>query len=132
MRALRDTTPGTIHKISIRTEGETFFLHPGEELNDIVGGIIARYQSIFNIKIYAVCVLSDHYHILAQATSPNLWRFAGNVNREIAKRVNRFRGRRGHFWGRRYDDLVTIEEVDALHGYCYILNNPTHHGLGKL
>lgn len=129
MRALRDRSPQKLHTVSIRTDNEVLRMVPKEPLNEIIGGIIARYQEIHGIIIYAVCVLSNHYHLLAEAPRGNLSEFAENVNRELARRVNRFLNRRGHFWGRRFDDLIVIEEVDALDGFLYVLTNPVHHGL---
>jgi hypothetical protein len=131
VRPLRDNTPGKTYLVSIRTDNSFLRLIPSEELNEIVGGVFAKYQEIFNITLHALIVLSNHYHLLAQAPLGNLSEFAENVNREIAKRINRLLRRNGHFWGRRYDALVVIEEVDALEGLLYILTNPVHHGLIK-
>ena len=128
-RPLRDTAPGKVHLLTCRTaQAELLFIpHPG--LNDVVGGVIAHYADKLKISLYAVCVLGNHYHILCSGPEAALPRFGESVNREIAHRVNRYLSRRGFVWGRRYDDQITIEEVDALKGLVYVLTNPVKHGL---
>ncbi len=63
-----------------------------------------------------------------QAPKENLFRYAEDINKQTAHRINRLYGREGSLWGRRYDDQVVIEEVDALEGLLYVLTNPTKHG----
>jgi REP element-mobilizing transposase RayT len=95
----------------------------------MIGGIIARYAIRYNITIYGLVVMSNHYHILASSPESNLFLFAENINREMAKRTNRLINRRGNLWGRRYDDQIVVEPMDALEGLLYILSNPVKHGL---
>jgi REP element-mobilizing transposase RayT len=129
VRELRDTCPDKIHVLSCRTAGSEILFVPRPELNQIIGGVIAKYQEQHGIIIYAVTVLSNHYHLLAQAPKGNLPLFFENTNREIAHRVNRYLGRKGFVWGRRYDDLVAIEDEDALEALLYIVSNAVKHGL---
>ena len=128
-RPLRDTDPSKVHLLTCRTLRAELLLVPRPALTECVAGVIARYQEAFNIELYAACVLSNHYHLLSQAPEGQLALFAENINREIALRVNRMIGREGTFWGRRYDDQITIEQYDAVDGLLYVLTNPTKHGL---
>ncbi len=128
-RKPRNTDHSAIRLVTIRTDQAQLLLKPGEDLNEIVGGIIAKYQEVFSIVIYAYAVLGNHYHLVVKAPLQNLWRFEQAVNFELAKRVNRLRSRSGHFWGRRYDDLQIVTESDALEAVLYVILNPVHHGL---
>ena len=128
-RDLRNTDPNRVHIITCRTACAELMLIPDAELTETVGGIIAKYQNVYDITIYDGIILGNHYHFLVQAAEGALPSFAENVNREIAKRVNRLLLRQGCFWGRRYDDLITIEETDALEGLLYISTNAVKHGL---
>ena len=130
-RPLRDTSPEKLHLLSCRTLRSKLLFIPKAELNHIVGGVLARYQSLYQIEIFAIIVLSNHYHILAQAPEGNIPRFFECVNREIAQRVNRYLGRTGFVWSRRYDDLVVLEEEDALEALLYIVTNNVKHALGS-
>ena len=128
-RKPRNTDPNYVRHISIRCELARLSLLPAPEVNRIIGGIIARYQEQFSIIIYAYVVLGNHVHILARAPKSNMWMFEQGVNREIAKRINRFRGTRGHFWEGRYDDQMAPEHGDPLEGFIYVMCNAVNHGL---
>lgn len=95
----------------------------------LIGGIVARYQEIFDIEIYCYCFLGNHYHLLIRALRGNADEFCENVNREIARRLNYVHHREGKFWGRRYDEQQVLTEDDLLKAFLYITTNPTHHGL---
>ena len=128
-RHLRDTSPEKVHLITTRTASAELLLVPNSELNALLGGILARYAEAFEIEVFAYCFLSNHYHLLVRAPEALLPRFVENLNREIAQRINRFLGRSGSLWGRRYDDQVTIEPYDALDALLYVVTNPVRHGL---
>ncbi len=128
-RPIRVTDPGLIHLITIRTEGAALWLVPSDQLNDILGGILGRYQEIFGVEIFAYSFQSNHYHMLVRAPRSNLHEFCENVNREIAKRINKHLGRRGHFWSRRYSDQIVVTEDDQLEALLYTVTNPVRHGL---
>ena len=130
-RPLRDTTPGKLHLLSCRTLRSELLFIPKGELNHIIGGVIARYQSIYQIDIFAIKVLSNHYHMLARAPYGNLPRFFESVNREIAQRVNRYLKREGFLWSRRYDDLIVVEDDDAIEALVYVVTNNVKHCLGS-
>jgi putative transposase len=105
------------------------FLLPDAQVNQIVGGIIAKYQEMFRVLIYAYIALGNHIHLLVQAPKKNLWKFEQAVNREVAKRINRLRNRRGHFWERRYDEQLVAERSDIIEALIYVLLNAVNHGL---
>ncbi len=128
-RLPRNTNPDYVRHISIRVEGAAFRLLPNAQINQIIGGILAKYQETFSILIFAYTVLSNHLHIVAQAPKGNLWRFEQAVNREIAKRVNRLLNIRGHFWERRYDEQMIASESDLVEAFLYVMCNPVSHGL---
>lgn len=128
-RPPRNTDPNYVRHISIRTEGAALFLLPDAQVNQIVGGVIAKYQELFRVIIYAYTVLGNHIHLLARAPEKNLWKFEQAVNREVAKRINRLRNRRGHFWERRYDEQMVAERGDIIEAFIYVLLNAVSHGL---
>ncbi len=98
-------------------------------MNELLGGVLARYTILHQVDLYAYCFLSNHYHLLVQGREGVIPAFAADINREIANRVNRLLGREGSLWGRRYDDQVTIEEMDSVQALIYIATNAVKHGL---
>ena len=129
-RPLRNTEPGKLHLLSCRTINSELLLVPSPEMNNTIGGILAKYSNTYSINLYAVSVLSNHYHLLLDTPiAGNIALFAENINREISKRVNRLLNRKGPIWSRRYDDLLVLEQQDALEALVYTVTNPTKHGL---
>ena len=128
-RSLRDRNPDYFHLVSARTDEARIWMLPRKDLNNTIGGVLARYQRIFRVNIYSFAAMGNHLHLLLDAPKQNLDEFMENVLREIARRVNRYHGRKGHFWGRRYDDQVILTEEDLLEGFLYVTTNPVRHGL---
>lgn len=128
-RPRRNTDPQYLRLVTIRTERAQLLMVPGKELNETIGGIVAKYQKEFGIEIFAYTFLSNHYHLLVRAPKENLWRFEQALNREIAKRVNRIRQREGHFWGRRYDEQIVVGNTASLTALLYIVCNSVKHRL---
>ena len=61
---IRDSTnPEYIRLVIIRTENAKLFMVPGKKLNQIVGGVLAKYQQKYGITLYAYIFLSNHYHL---------------------------------------------------------------------
>lgn len=104
---------------------------PSREVNETILGVLARYQEIFGVVIYAYVFLSNHLHLLVHAPNGNLDEFLENVNREIARRINYLCKRKGKFWARRYSDQIVLSEADAEKAFLYVTTNPTKHGLVK-
>jgi len=128
-RPLRDITPDKVHLLTCRTRNSEILFVPRPKITNCIGGVIAKYAKKYEITLYAVIVLGNHYHILASSKDGKLPLFAENIGREIAKRVNRLLHRKGSLWGKRYDDQLVIEQYDALEGLLYTLTNPTKHKL---
>jgi REP element-mobilizing transposase RayT len=102
---------------------------PSKKVRNVIGGIIAKYQEIFGVEIYAYVFLTNHYHLIVRAPRGNFDEFAENVNREIARRINFLNQRRGKFWSRRYDDQEIKSEEDLLEAFLYVTTNVSRHGL---
>ena len=127
-RPLRDRDPSKVHLITCRSRNAELWLAPSPLVNQCIGGLTARYQEVYDITLYAYTYMGNHYHQLAQAPKENLFRYAEDINKQTAHRINRIYGREGSLWGRRYDDQIVITEVDALEGLLYVLTKPTKHG----
>ena len=108
------------------------WLMPSAKNTKLIGGILARYQELLGVEIYAYTILSNHIHLLIKAPRGNSDEFIENINREIARRINWKYHREGALWGRRYSEQIVLdEEEDLLEAFLYVTLNPTRHGLIK-
>ena len=130
-RPLRDLDPSRYQLVTIRTEMARLWMIPSRTMNRLIGGILARYQEETEIRIFAYCVLSNHMHLVVQAPNGELDIFFENVNREIARRVNRKNYRVANFWARRYDAQAILSEFDLLEAFLYVTTNAVKHGLAR-
>ena len=62
-RPRRNTNPEYIRLVTIRTQNAKLYMVPSKELNQIVGGVLAKYQQKYRIIIYGFIFLSNHYHL---------------------------------------------------------------------
>lgn len=128
-RPLRINDPDKLQLVTVRTQAAQLLLRPDRWVNEMIGGVLARYQEMYGIEIYAYTFLSNHYHILLRAPRCNLWQFEQALNREIARRINFYLKREGTLWGRRYDAQIVVEDADQIEALLYIVCNATGHGL---
>lgn len=131
MREIRSKDPEVFRLITTRTVESRLWLVPNSRTRKLFGGILARYQEIFGIEIYAYVFLGNHYHLIIRAPNGNTDEFLENVNREIARRVNWIHKKEGPLWSRRYVDQQIITEEDLTECFLYVNTNSTRHGLAK-
>lgn len=102
-----------------------------DSIPNIIGAVIARAVHRYNVHLFGVMCMSNHIHFLLQAPLGNLAEFMGYVNGQIAANVNRFHGRSGPFWGRRYAAAPVLDEAEERDKLTYILTNPQNAGLAS-
>lgn len=131
MREIRNKDPEVFRLITTRTVESRLWLVPNSRTRKLFGGILARYQEIFSVEIYAYAFLGNHYHLIIRAPNSNTDEFIENVNREIARRINWIHRKEGPLWSRRYVDQQIITEEDLTECFLYVNTNSAHHGLIK-
>jgi len=105
-------------------------LTPDSRLNDIIAGVIAKAQELYPIQIYALVVLSNHFHLLVSAKDTalvsNFMRFfMGNLSVELGH----IRDWKGPSWQRRYRAIPIASSESILDRFRYILANGCKEGL---
>ncbi len=84
----------------------------------------------YDVPVYAYTLMSNHVHLLLQApTRDALGRPLRWFMTETAKAFHRTRGRRGHFWERRYHACLVEDDAYALAALRYLDRNPVRAGL---
>jgi REP element-mobilizing transposase RayT len=129
-RPIRRQAPGQYYLVTTRCHQARFFLRPDAALNSVVLEWLARTQQRFpSVTIHAICVMSNHLHLLVCDESAELADWASYFLGNLARAVNRLRGRRGSFFERRYS-AEPVLDVEALHDrLVYVVTNPVKAGL---
>ncbi len=113
-RKPRCIPPGALTEITARTIGGRFLLRPSKEVNEILGGIIARYARIHEMPVVFWVIVSNHEHgLLIPEDADHLAAFMRDVQSQIAKEVGLLLEWDQKFWGRRYDAIPVSDEEEA-------------------
>ena len=80
-------------------------------------------------KIYAWCLMSNHYHLALETPEPNLSEGMRWLQATFAARFNRFRRMNGHLFQGRFKGVL-VEDGEPLANVChYIHLNPLRAGI---
>jgi hypothetical protein len=131
-RALRHVRKGGgVVEVTNRTIQGRYLLLPGKDFNEIALGVLGRSQRLYDIKLFGVVLLSNHFHFLtwcdeAEELSDFMEYFTGNLSDEIS---------RLHDWPqtvfpRRYQGIEVSNEPEAMQGRLrYILAHGVKEGI---
>jgi hypothetical protein len=102
---------------------ERFLLTPDGTINARILGWLGRAMKRFpSVRVYGVIVLANHLHLLVSSQQVDLDGFMGYWLGNVAKEVNRLRGKpTGKLFGRRYSASALL----ARNKLAYLLVNPT-------
>jgi REP element-mobilizing transposase RayT len=79
-------------------------------------------------RVYAYCLMGNHYHLLVETPEPNLSRGMRQLNGIYTQRFNRRHGRVGHLLQGRFKSIVVERERYLLELSRYIALNPVRAG----
>jgi Transposase IS200 like len=119
-----------LYFVTAKTADQRLLLRPSSELNEIVGGVMARSLALHRDEVYlrGAFVASDHIHLLVRvkgdALSPFMQHFLGNV----ARQVNRLYRRTGPLWSGRYLAGIILDETAELERLQFLYSHGAHEG----
>jgi putative transposase len=119
---------GTIHIVS-RCNNREFFFQTADDFAILLAHLVEMCRT-YTVTLYAYILLSNHLHLLLQApTAQELNAPLGWLLVQTAKAFHEARGRRGHFWERRYRACLVEDDPNALLALRYLDRNPVRAGL---
>jgi putative transposase len=86
--------------------------------------LLRRSRSRFRWELYAVCVLSTHYHLVLEARVEELSKGVHQLNWRYACYFNRRYGRFGHVFAERFQTRAMENEERVFETCAYVLLNP--------
>lgn len=130
-RPYRCAEPGIYHFSTTRCIEERFYLRPDPQLNAAFGYWLARsLEQHPGITLHGAVAMSNHLHLETYDKTGSLSDFYCYFLGNLAKAVNRLRGRSGPLFGRRFDDGGRILDAEAaVERLAYLINNPVKAGL---
>ncbi len=127
-RPLRLEFAGALYHITSRgNRQETIYLDDKDRASffSVLDDVTHR----FNWRIYAYCLMDNHYHLLVETPDGNLSRGMRQLNGVYTQRVNRRHGRTGHVFQGRYKSILVQKDNYLLELSRYIVLNPVRAGM---
>ncbi len=128
----RRVVPGETYLITRRCYQRTFRLRPTAETNRIFLYCLAFAAERTGVAVHAVCVMSNHHHLVVTDTHGVLPDFLRELHRLTAKALNASQGQWENLWAAETCNavrLVTDEDVEDK--IAYVATNPVAAGLVK-
>jgi hypothetical protein len=116
--------PKLVYEVTIRTLHGTFWLRPDPECAAIVAGVFGRALRRYpGVRLHGFDAQSNHLHYLLSATEPaQIPLFVGFAHSNIARQINKLRGRTGVFWSRRSKVIAVLDDEAQLDRMTYLLS----------
>ncbi len=126
----REVVPGATYMITRRCTQREFLLKPSARTNQIFLYCLAVAAERTGVLIHAVCVLSNHYHLIATDPHGRMPEFYGWLHEFVGKALNASYGRWENLWSSEATSCVRVIGDDAvLDKTVYALANPVDAGL---
>jgi putative transposase len=126
----RPIIPGSTYLITRRCLLRRFFLRPSTIVNRIILYCLAIAAHRYGMQLHAICMMSNHYHLVLTDPGTNLPEFMRWFNEFVAKSLNAQMKRWESFWGQGTYSAVRLENQEAvIDKICYTLSNPVLAGL---
>jgi REP element-mobilizing transposase RayT len=130
MSAPRQVLPGATYLVTRRCTQRQFLLRPSRVTNDVFLYVLALAAERYGIHVHALCVLSNHYHLVVSDPDATLPAFQQFLDALVARAVNASLGRWEAFWAPdTYSAVRLLSPTDVVDKAAYTLANPVEAGL---
>jgi REP element-mobilizing transposase RayT len=117
--------------VSSRCFQGRMLLRPGEEVNEVVGGVLAKavQRSGGAVRLHGFTFASNHFHLLVWAQGAALASFMQYLRSNLSRKVGRLVDWSGGFWERRYSAELVLDDEALVGRLRYILAHGVKEGL---
>lgn len=103
------------------------FFSPADKLVFLI--ILTKMLLEYDIRLYAFCLMTNHFHLLIYRSNDSLGRFMLSLNTKYAIYFNKKYGLTGHVFQGRYKSYIVLNERYLLNIVYYIHMNPVKAGM---
>jgi REP element-mobilizing transposase RayT len=111
-----------------RRSEKIFFTDPDREA---FIKVLQEASALWNLRVSAFCLMSNHYHLLIQTPDSNLSRGMRHINGVYTQRFNRGHQKEGQLFRGRYKAVLVDADSHLLEVLRYIHRNPLMAGIVK-
>ncbi len=122
-RPLRIEYPGDLYHLTARGDGqEDIFQDDTDRLEFL--SVLAAAVERFGWRLYAYCLMDNHYHLMVETPRANLSLGMRQLNGVYTQRFNRRHKRVGHVFQGRFKAIVVDKQTYLLELSRYVVLNP--------
>jgi len=129
-RPLRIEFPGAWYHVMNRGRRFDDVFSDKEDYSRFID-LLIEITEIWNAKIAAYCLMSNHYHVLLQTPDGNISRCMRHLNGLYTQHYNRIHGFDGQLFRGRYKSVLVSNDNHLLQLVRYIHKNPVKAGMVK-
>lgn len=122
-RPLRIEFAGALYHITSRGDRREDIYHDDSDREDWLE-VLAEVCSRHNWVVHAFCLMSNHYHLIAETPDANLSKGMRHLNGVYTQRFNRRHGLVGHLFQGRYKAILVQRDAYLLELTRYVVLNP--------
>jgi len=122
-RPLRLEFPGALYHVTSRGNARAAVVADEVDRTRWVT-VLAQTVERFGWRLYAYCLMDNHYHLLLETPQPNLARGMRHLNGVYTQAFNRRHHRVGHLFQGRYHALLVEKDAYLLELCRYVVLNP--------
>jgi REP element-mobilizing transposase RayT len=122
-RPLRIEFAGALYHVMARGDGRRGIFEDDEDREAFLNQL-SRVCERFQWRLWAYCLMDNHYHLLVETLQPTLSRGMREVNGVYTQAFNRRHGRVGHVLQGRYKAVLVDKDAYLLELSRYIVLNP--------
>jgi REP element-mobilizing transposase RayT len=120
---LRMYEPDRIYFVTCRTFQARLLMRPSGDVNQLIGGVLARSVERFGVEVFGFVFLSNHFHLLIRARPGTHAAFMQYLLSNLSKKVGRIVEWKGGFWARRYSAEPVLDDAALIGRLKYILSH---------
>ena len=122
-RPLRIEYPGAVYHIMSRGNASVDIFKDSQDREYFLK-TIQRIIERFNVRLYAYCLMNNHYHLVVETPDGNLTRCMHYLNFRYSQWFNFRHSRVGHLFQGRYKSIVVEKNSYLLEVIRYVSLNP--------
>jgi len=129
-RPLRIEYPGAWYHVMNRGRKSEKIFHDRHDYQVFVD-LLEESSEMWNIRVAAYCLMTNHYHILLQTPDGNIARSMRHINGVYTQRFNRKHSCDGQLFRGRYKSILVSADSYLLQLVRYIHRNPVKAGIAS-
>jgi REP element-mobilizing transposase RayT len=128
MRQPRFTYPGAYHHcMNLGINGEAIF--KGEKYKTVFLDMLADKVDKFRMRLFAYCLMDNHYHLVLENASGRMSDFFRNLNTQYAFYYRKQTGGKGYVFQSRFISTIIQNDAYLKQAIVYVLQNPVQAGI---